>query len=354
MAKLKVTKKGSQVIVESRLARGEEINDREVAVFSSKLLRGLMRPEVRNKKKLVYTALEVMDLKDYLKSGLNKEDFFLLLAQIVEAVKRVNYNSLYINNLVLDLRYVFINKTTRELFFIYQPLISRIAANDIFAFISDILYSTVFHLEVDTSFVAEIIAILKGMNTFIPGELEAYITKACPSVYKLLPKQASGKSGFITNDPLEYEKHYNGSHFQESNGDEGTTLLDFDEGTTLLEEEEGTTLLTEDYGTVLLEEEEVVYPYLIRIQNDEKIVIDRESFKIGKDRNLVDYCVDDNKAVSRSHAHILSKNGGYFVYDNNSTNKTYIDEEIVPAFSEVPIYSGSRLRLGNEEFDFFL
>ncbi|MGM9972548.1 MAG: FHA domain-containing protein [Clostridiaceae bacterium] len=344
MAKLKVIKKASQVIVESKLARGEEINDREIAVFSSKLLRGLMRPEVKNKKKLLYTALEVMDLQDYLISGLSKEDFFLVLAQIVEAVKRVSNNSLYVNNLVLDMPYVFINKTTRELFFIYQPLISRTASNDIFAFISDILYSTVFLLEVDTSFVAEIIAILKGMNTFIPLELEAYISKACPRVYSILPKEGSGKDGSITN------KRYS----EDSFGEEGTSLLDMDEGTTLLAEEEGTTLLTEDNGTVLLEEEEVVYPYLIRLYNDEKIVVDKENFKIGKDRNIVDYCVEDNNAVSRNHAHILTKNGGYFIYDNNSTNKTYIDEEAVPAYSEVPIHPGSRLRLGNEEFDFFI
>lgn len=353
MAKLKVIKKGTQVIVESKLARGEEINDREIAVFYSKLLRGFMRPEVKNKRKIIYTAIEVMDLKDYLKTGLNKEDFFLVLAQLVEAVKRVNYNSLYIKNLVLDLRCVFINKTTKELFFIYQPLISRASANDIFAFISDLLYSTAFLLEVDTSFVSEIIAVLKGMNTFISDELEAYISKVCPSVYSILPRQRDGKSGFITNDPVEYEKHYNRKPSEDRYGGEGTALLDEEEGTTLLEEE-GTSLLSEDYGTTLLTEEEIVYPYLIRIKNEEKIVIDKESFKVGKDKNIVDYCVEDNNAVSRNHAHILIRNGGYFIYDNNSTNKTYIDEEIVPAYSEVEIHPGSRLRLGNEEFDFFI
>ncbi len=347
MAKLKVIKKGTQVIVESKLTRGEDINAREVAVFSSKLLRGLMRPEVKNKRKLIYTAIEVTEIKGYLKSGLNKEDFFLVLAQIVEVVKRVDYNSLYIKNLVLDLRHVFINKITKELFFIYQPLISRTAANDIFAFISDLLYSTVFLLEVDTSFLSEIIAILKSMNSFSTEEVEGYIERVCPRVYSLFSRQLSGKSGFITNNPLEYQKHYCEKGSENSNntyGEEGTTIL----------EEEGTTLLTEAWETALLAEEEAIFPYLIRIKNEEKIIIDKESYKIGKDKSLVDYCVNDNNAVSRNHAHIISKNGGYFVLDNNSTNRTYIDEEIVPAYKEVEIHSGSRLKLGNEEFDFFL
>ncbi len=92
--------------------------------------------------------------------------------------------------------------------------------------------------------------------------------------------------------------------------------------------------------------------YLIREKNKEKIILLKDSFTIGKDIGC-DYCITDNNAVSRIHAEILNKNNMYFVCDNNSTNKTYINEQILFPQSETKINHAERLKLGDEVFVFY-
>lgn len=95
-------------------------------------------------------------------------------------------------------------------------------------------------------------------------------------------------------------------------------------------------------------------PYLVRIKNETKIIIDKPVFRIGKERSYVDYFIGDNPAISRSHANILSRDNKYFIVDTNSTNHTYIDGNMLQSNNEYEIANGSKIRLGNEDFEFKL
>ena len=91
---------------------------------------------------------------------------------------------------------------------------------------------------------------------------------------------------------------------------------------------------------------------LTRESNGEKIFINKNIFRIGRDRNRVDYAISDNSAISRSHVAIVSRNGEYFVIDNNTANHTYVNESVIPANVETPIHEGDVIRLANESFRF--
>jgi hypothetical protein len=93
-------------------------------------------------------------------------------------------------------------------------------------------------------------------------------------------------------------------------------------------------------------------PHLIRVKNSERIEINRQVFRIGKERGYVDYCVSDNSTVSRSHAHIITRGGQYLLLDTNSTNHTFVDGEMIPGGRERVITHGARIRLASEEFEF--
>ncbi|PNH19070.1 hypothetical protein B6K86_07740 [Lachnospiraceae bacterium] len=95
-------------------------------------------------------------------------------------------------------------------------------------------------------------------------------------------------------------------------------------------------------------------PYLIRQKNHERIPINQEVFRLGKERSFVDYLISDNGAVSRSHANIVTRNGGYYVADNNSTNHTFLDGQMIESNVEYALRDGSKIRLANEEFEFRL
>uniref|UniRef100_UPI004057C2A3 DUF6382 domain-containing protein n=1 Tax=Agathobacter sp. TaxID=2021311 RepID=UPI004057C2A3 len=95
-------------------------------------------------------------------------------------------------------------------------------------------------------------------------------------------------------------------------------------------------------------------PHLVRQKNNEKILLDKPIFRIGKERSYVDYFIGDNTAISRSHANVVAKNGEYFVVDTNSTNHTYVDGMMIQSNVEVKLTHGTKLRLANEEFEFRL
>lgn len=112
-----------------------------------------------------------------------------------------------------------------------------------------------------------------------------------------------------------------------------------------------------DYGedTVVISEVQAgaaIKPYLFRISNNEKIFLEKPVFHIGKERSYVDYCITGNATVSRSHADIIMKDGQCYIVDNNSTNHTYVDGEMIPSNTEVPLSQGTKIRLSNEEFEF--
>lgn len=93
-------------------------------------------------------------------------------------------------------------------------------------------------------------------------------------------------------------------------------------------------------------------PMLIRLKNNERIIINKAVFRIGKERSYVDYFIGDNTAVSRSHANIVVRNGEYFVVDTNSTNHTYVNGTMIPSNQEIKLTSGTKIMLANEEFEF--
>ena len=82
--------------------------------------------------------------------------------------------------------------------------------------------------------------------------------------------------------------------------------------------------------------------------------MDKPVFRIGKERSFVDYFVGDNAYVSRVHANVVQKDGRYFIIDNNSRNRTFVNGEAITSSTEVELHSGDTFKLANEEFEFKL
>ena len=93
-------------------------------------------------------------------------------------------------------------------------------------------------------------------------------------------------------------------------------------------------------------------PYLIRVNTEERIMLGKVMFKIGKASRGVDYTVDGNGAISRQHAVIIQRDGVCYIKDNKSTNHTYVNDKMVEDGVEEILTHDSRIRLGDEEFLF--
>lgn len=99
---------------------------------------------------------------------------------------------------------------------------------------------------------------------------------------------------------------------------------------------------------------QIIKPYLLRIKNNERIELNKPVFRIGKERSYVDYFVSDNTAVSRSHANIINKDNEFYIVDTNSTNHTYVNGSMIQSNVETKIEHGTKIRLANEDFVFFM
>ena len=90
---------------------------------------------------------------------------------------------------------------------------------------------------------------------------------------------------------------------------------------------------------------------LVRRKNRERVVINKPSFRIGKERSCVDYFIGDNAAISRSHSTINQKQGDYYLSDTNSTNHTYLNGRMLISSEEVKLASGDVIAFADDEFD---
>lgn len=368
MSKLKILHKNNQISVKSKLDRKEEVSERELQVFSNKVIRGLMRPSADGKRKLTYTAPEGITLKQYLQRGISKEEFFIALAQVVEVTKKILQYRLNINNLVLNLQYTFINERTLEIYFIYQPISSQNVSTSIFAFMHDMIFDAVFYLSEDTRFVNNFTEFIRNMSVYSADEMERYIVNEFPEVYRQIQREKK-EQGYETNGNQKRNGGYDRGYEPEGTTvlyEEETSLLE-EEGTSLLGEEtdvlgeegttllnEGTTLLQEENNTVLLKSTQSSYPYLIRISNRDRVEVNKPVFRIGKERSYVDYFVANNNAVSRLHADIIKQGESYFLRDNNSTNHTFVNGVMLDVHQDQELYDGDTLMLANEGFEFHM
>ncbi|MBD5544100.1 MAG: FHA domain-containing protein [Lachnospiraceae bacterium] len=120
--------------------------------------------------------------------------------------------------------------------------------------------------------------------------------------------------------------------------------------TTVLSMEIGeTTVLSQDMKNNVGISERTAY--IIRKKNGDKRLIHKSEFKIGKETSYVDFSIEDNSNISRTHANIIQENGKLYIMDNNSTNHTYVDEKIVMPGEKIELFHTSKIRLADEEFE---
>jgi hypothetical protein len=267
----------------------------------------------------------------------------------------------------MNLNYCFINERTKEVHFIYQPIRSQSISTSLASFLYDVAYNVNLELGADYKDVNQLIDFMKSLQVFSLVKVEQYILKVYPQVYKQVKRQKPGQSQMLKGDDLYYRQNEMKKSIAD---DESTSLLDEDDdagdtallddydddgATSLLDEDEGTALLEEDDGaTSLLVEETKTYPYLIRTSTFDRVDVNKPVFRIGKERSYVDYFVQNNSAVSRLHADIITKGNQYFIKDNNSTNRTFVNGVDIPTEQEVEIFDGDEIVLANERFEFHI
>ena len=123
-------------------------------------------------------------------------------------------------------------------------------------------------------------------------------------------------------------------------------------GTTVLGGAADTTVLGGDSNATTVLSGGASYGTLVRTKTGESVAINKDQFKIGRERSRVDYCISDNTAVGRLHAIIVNRGGSAYVVDQNSTNCTFVNSVRATANQEVRLNSGDKITFADEEFTY--
>lgn len=325
MSKLKVSIKKSTVTAMMKAGRKERINETELSQLARIKPCGIMHVTKTKKDSVIYTCPANINLTDRLKKAISKYDFFFMIEQIVIMVEDVYNNGLNVNSVRFNMDDVYINEMTKEMYFIYFPIVGGQESADIVGFIENIIYTMTPVINEDTNYISRFMYYVRSFHGFNGNAIEKYISREERAVVNVLKNKA------VTMQQQIMQQVMQGSM-------------------------DGTTVLSDDGISVqqIQQMQPVNYHFasLTRQVTGEKIELGKPSFELGKNPEKSDYAVADNTNISRVHAVITMRNGRYYVMDQNSTNGTFINGRIIKAGQETEILPGDCLMLANEEFIF--
>lgn len=330
MSKLKVSIKKSTVTAMMKAGRKERINETELSQLARIKPCGIMHVTKTKKDSVTYTCPANINLTDRLKKAVSKYDFFFMMEQIVIMVQDVYNNGLNVNSVRFNMDDVYINEMTKEMYFIYFPIVGGQESADIVGFIENIIYTMTPVINEDTNYISRFMYYVRSFHGFNGNAIEKYISREERAVVNVLKNKA------VTIQQQTMQQQIMQQVMQGSM--------------------DGTTVLSDDGISVqqIQQMQPVNYHFasLTRQVTGEKIELGKPSFVLGKNPEKSDYAVADNTNISRVHAVITTRNGRYYVMDQNSTNGTFINGRIIKAGQETEILPGDCLMLANEEFIF--
>lgn len=339
MSKLKVSIKKSTVTAMMKAGRKERINETELSQLARIKPCGIMHVTKTKKDSVIYTCPANINLTDRLKKAISKYDFFFMIEQIVIMVEDVYNNGLNVNSVRFNMDDVYINEMTKEMYFIYFPIVGGQESADIVGFIENIIYTMTPVINEDTNYISRFMYYVRSFHGFNGNAIEKYISREERAVVNVLKNKA------VTMQQTMQQQIMQQQIMQQQ------TMQQVMQGSM-----DGTTVLSDDSISIqqIQQMQQVNYHFasLTRQVTGEKIELGKPSFVLGKNPEKSDYAVAGNTNISRVHAVITMRNGRYYVMDQNSTNGTFINGRIIKAGQETEILPGDCLMLANEEFIF--
>ena len=308
MSKLKVSIKKSTVTAIMKAGRKERINETELSQLARIKPCGIMHVTKTKKDSVIYTCPANINLTDRLKKAISKYDFFFMIEQIVIMVEDVYNNGLNVNSVRFNMDDVYINEMTKEMYFIYFPIVRGQESADIVGFIENIIYTMTPVINEDTNYISRFMYYVRSFHGFNGNAIEKYISREERAVVNVLKNKAVTMQQQIMQQQTMQQQ----------------IMQQVMQGSM-----DGTTVLSDDGISVqqIQQMQPVNYHFasLTRQVTGEKIELGKPSFVLGKNPEKSDYAVADNTNISRVHAVITMRNGRYYVMDQNSTNGTFIN-----------------------------
>lgn len=292
-------------------------------------------------------------VKDYIKNHISVLSYFELIKQLVEMLKKVQGEGIQV---VLDMDKMTLKNSQLQFQLVTEDSVYEGAR--IKSFIKEFTFECIFSGDEDCGKVTDFLHFLDDTwNGVELLDIKRFITGGqavnAPNQLNNYPPQmpGDGETGVLDVSYWEnLEKRHNvqqgqgtQAHYmgQSSNGETGVLDPSFWD----------TALNTTPSQRLGRANRTAPVPKLVHTATGRTIVINKASFWVGKED--VDILIDKD-VISRKHAEIITRGNNYFIIDNNSTNKTYVDGKAIPGKAAVEIYNGTRIKFVDEEYTFYI
>ncbi len=361
VAKLKFTEKNGEVCIVCRFTGSEMLNEAEYQYFIDNRIKGWLVPSVQSDDKLVFTGAKGLPLINVLKNGIDKTQYFrivLNLLNILDIAEKCGFN---MQNIVLDPNYITADQRTKELHLFYLPLWYNESTNDgIINCLRKISSFANYSSQYDYDRIDDFMSFVISKPAFSIYDTKERIRTEAPELFALPDRSEFSRPASQQAQQVRKPKVLPPVQCK---GDTHPFVIPKTAKTAapLFSRPEPKSIppLAAEKKQILPElvKKEIPrstpkYPTLTRRSTGVTVNIDRPVFRIGKERDRVDFCITENRTVSRHHATIYCRDGSCFIEDNNSTNKTYINNTPLLPEREIKLKDGDVIRLSDEEFDF--
>lgn len=329
--------------------------------------------QMNSEKYFKYNISSKVSIKQFVSEKVKMDQCIKLILSIVDIYCSCDAYMINTANLITEYQAIFVNVSTCEVYIICLPLLLREKATELPDLIKSILMRMTFVTNELMDYPARIINSINNKDSFdilsFIDDLKSLLKEG--TLKKVNDKQAMApektdkikKRGLlfyllskrenISRDTIKYSSNFAIPEIMKSKQEKVQNVMKSEKlnfgDTSSLDSEyiSGETVLLENSDSC---EKTLARFYITRISNGEEKMVTAGILRIGTEKSYVDFCLEGNPSISRSHADVLMRDNLCFIIDNNSTNHTYIDGVQVTSGEEYPINEKSEILLANEKF----
>ena len=413
MAKVKIKMSGTKVSLWIRFSFGEKIDIGEYANIITNGYYGLVKPERIKGANIYYESFSGRSLKEVLTTNLSRNDIVRIVEQILLVLLEVEEFGLPKDSVLMDLNNIYIDSSTNEIKMLCSSVVAcgknKSVSNLIYEILNTYATKETSNLNFRRRFFDYLDKLedadIYRIEDFLVAEKRKIVLEVRDIYYTRLYEKMKEKYGEIQRvDAIKrqidlekakmmQEKHYERpkyvdddepTGFAETNDNEPmgyASQEEDDEPTgfydTEKEDDEPTGFFgveddhVDTYSDAMIRKRQESTKQskitvdksrnnhdnpvrLIRKSSGETIYINKLNFRLGREDGSVDYCISDNKKISRAHADIILRGSQWYIVDLKSKNRTFLNDRVLQASVEAPLHDGDVIKLNNEEFVFLL
>lgn len=302
----------------------------------------------------LYNITDLVPIMDSIPTYPGRDDVFALIKKLIYVMEELREEFLCEPDLLLNKDYIYYDRKKEVLKFIAAPELMD-AGNNLTSLVMDIISNANWKHNENKRYLDELKRVL-NRGKVSSKEIIEIVNQELERPVEYINEEQRNSEYVVKEISPDFMKQ--NTVEKEPEPPKPPVVLGPNVNSTPYEHEEfgETSVLSAAGETTVLSQSQLMQAtaVLVRKKNEERVVINKSEFWIGKDPMKVNYCIFDNTAISRMHAKIVCRNNRFFIIDNHSTNHVYINGIMIEPNKEVELFNDANIRLSDEDFRFTL